>query len=129
QPWQLGDTDRVGPGGMLGGAATQHSEFNFHWTAGKPSQQVRNGMLGRAVLTPQTGEAFAARLDKYLHDHEDDPNRHLELWALAEARDCLSRSDLLSQTLTGFNLGMVQRSPSAFPVPDLSPRGPALPAP
>lgn len=116
------------PGADQQSQALQHWQFpgtgadpaarcNYTWTGGAVPMGRRLGLQGRTLLTPQPGEVLAARLDKYVQDNAADPAALADLWALTDAGDYLRHADLLSQATTGFNLSLLQRDPSAFPLP------------
>lgn len=100
-----------------GAGAEPAAQANYSWTGGPVSMADVLGIQGRTLLTPQAGEVLASRLDKYVEDYAADPTALADLWALTDAAGYLRRADLLAQATTGFNLDLLQRDPSAFPLP------------
>lgn len=82
-----------------------------------PEPSTGIAVVGRSILTPQATDLLAARLEKLLTDFPDAPevvrNREKLIDALAYARS----ADLLSQSATGFNLGLLERAGTAFITP------------
>lgn len=99
------------------GTGSPAASLTYRWTAGPVPMSRRLSSHGRTLLTPQSGEVLAARLDRYVADHEGDPTAGADLWALTDAAAVLRRTDLLSQAATGFNLSLLQRDPSTFSLP------------
>lgn len=88
-------------------------DWSYRWTGAAPSPQVAV-IEGRTLLTPQAPEQLAALIEQVIADSAAEPGLRPSIWALRDSLDYLRTSDLLCQSLSGFGLGLLQRTPQAF---------------
>jgi hypothetical protein len=88
------------------------------WTGTVPTAGVQ--IQGRALLTPQAGDALAARLEQLVEQYGDSPDLQPYLADINDAVSYLGSASVLSQALSGFNDLLLQRDPTLFEQPDLS---------
>jgi hypothetical protein len=92
-------------------------EFTYRWLPPAVARANPIGLQGRTLLTPQASRVFAGRLERLIDDAGAAPDTQSRLWALQDALLYVRDADLLSQALTGFDLALLERSPSLFPMP------------
>ncbi|HEY1619848.1 MAG TPA: hypothetical protein VGG25_19655 [Streptosporangiaceae bacterium] len=88
-------------------------DWSYRWTGTEPGPRIAT-IEGRTLLTPQAPEQLAARIEQVIVGAAANPGLAASTWALRDALDYLRTSDLLCQSLSGFGLGLLQRSPEAF---------------
>jgi hypothetical protein len=88
------------------------------WTGTVPTAGVQ--LQGRALLTPQAGDALAARLEQLVEQYGDSADLQPYLTDINDAVGYLGSASVLSQALSGFNDLLLQRDPTLFQQPDLS---------
>jgi hypothetical protein len=88
------------------------------WTGTAPTAGVQ--VQGRALLTPQAGDALAARLEQLVEQYGDSADLQPYLTDINDAVSYLGSASVLSQALSGFNDLLLQRDPTLFQQPDLS---------
>ena len=98
------DTPEPGPG-----------DWSYRWLGTRPGPE-KVAIEGRTLLTPQSQTTLAAQLERVIQDAGSDEELRPHLWALRDAQDYLSTSDLLSQAIGGFGAALLQQIPTTFRV-------------
>jgi hypothetical protein len=88
------------------------------WTGTVPAAGVQ--VQGRALLTPQAGDALAAQLEQLVEQYGDSADLQPYLADINDAVSYLGSASVLSQALSGFNDLLLQRDPALFQQPNLS---------
>jgi hypothetical protein len=90
------------------GVTARGSEY-YSWTGGNiwqsPSGVIPRAYAGRTFLTPHATDVFLARLAKFVQLYPGYP----ELNTIETLVEAFGQSSILSQTLSGFNQGLLMR--------------------
>ena len=93
-------------------------DFTYSWRGTNPLKVVGPVTLsGKTLLTPQASDVLAARLEALIDEYADSEDVIEDLWALEDALAYVRHADLLSQSLSGLDLLLLERGQASFRTP------------